>query len=476
MRLEPLASGEIEKIDAATRQVLAETGVRFGSKKACDLFASAGAHVTLNDKRVRIPETLLDRALRTTTNHFRLWHRGGDQEIDLQDGKVRGHNVGGCVRIWDFEKGAPRDATQHDLEELTTLIDALENTHVCRPVVYPREFPTKLRDIFTAATMLQYTTKPYGVSAYSVSNLSSILLMANLVAGGLDSLRARPFIWGSICPDSPLSYSESTADILIQYAETGLPIAIAPCPICGGTSPVTLAGTLVQQNAEFLAGLVLAQIIHPGIDMKYTTRPIPMDMRTGTAAFGAVEMGMMSAVIVQLAKRYKVCSDVYGLGTSARSLDEQAAFEKAVNGILVALAGADLVAAAGLLEDALTSSAEQLVIDNEILGLIFRAVRGIAITAETLAVEPIQRVGPGGNFLTDPHTRAHMRKEHYQSRLCYRAGAAAWEAGGYQTLLDAARDRAQTILKTHEPVLLEEGVVAEVHRILEQATRGLDSI
>jgi len=307
-----------------------------------------------------------------------------------------------------------------------------------------------------------------------VANLSYILRLAGAAAGGLDNLKAKPFLWGSVCPDSPLSYSASTTDIfLIKYAEFGLPVAISPCPVCGGTSPVTLAGTLVQQNAEFLAGFVLVQVIRPGIAVKYTTRPIPMDGRTATAAFGAVELGMMSAAIVQLARRYRVCSDVYGLGTSSRVPDEQTAYEKALNGLLVALAGADLVAAAGLLEDALTSSAEQLVIDNEILGMIFRAVRGIEVSAETLAMEAIERVGPRGNFLTDVHTRAHMRKEHYYPQLSYRAGLAKWESSGYKTILDAATARASAILSTHQPAKLDAKVVEEIDSILEEASRSL---
>jgi trimethylamine--corrinoid protein Co-methyltransferase len=474
VRVEALTPDEVARIDSATRRVLAETGVQFKSGKALDIFGAAGAGVDKALGRVRIPAPLLDQALASCSNHFRLWDRDGSACIDLMDGQVRGHNVGGCVRIFDARQGAVRDATEHDLEELTVLIDGLENIHVCRPVVYPKEFPTQLRDIYTAATMLQHTDKPYGVTAYSPLNQSLILELLCAVAGSLERLAAKPFIWGSVCPDSPLSYSENTADMLIRYAEVGLPVAISGGEICGGTSPVTLAGTLVEQNAEFLAGLVLVQIVRPGIDAKYTTRPIPMDMRTGTAAFGAVEMGMMASAIVQLARRYRVCSDVYGLGTSARQLDEQAGYEKAVNGLLVALTGADLVAAAGLLEDALTSSAEQLVIDNEILGMIFRAVRGIEMTPEALAVEVIERVGPGGNYLTDEHTRAHMRREYYQAKLGYRAGSASWEAGGYKTIVDAARERAQKILDTREQKGLRPELTAEIRRILKHASESTE--
>jgi trimethylamine--corrinoid protein Co-methyltransferase len=197
---------------------------------------------------------------------------------------------------------------------------------------------------------------------------------------------------------------------------------------------------------------------------------MPMDMRTGTATFGAMEMGMMSGAVVQLARRYRACSDVYGLGTRSRTLDEQSAYEKALNGLLVGLAGADLIAAAGLLEDALTSSAEQLVVDNEILGMIFRAVRGIDVTADTLAVELIAKQGPGGSFLTEPHTLAFMRKEYFQPKLTARPGPVS----GSQGALDAARERAHSILRSHEPVPLPRETLKEVQRIVDRAARGQD--
>lgn len=473
MKFEMISPEEVEKVHNASVTLLEKTGVRFLGRKALEAFAAAGAEVDFDQKLVRISESLLERTLQSTTNHFRLWNRSGEKLIDLQDGQIRGHNVGGCVRIFDFQKGQARDATQSDLERLTILIDALENVHVSRPMVYPSEFPKNMWDIYTAATMLRYTEKPYGVTAYSLENLDYILQLTSVIAGSLENLIARPFIWGSVCPDSPLSYSESTSNILVHYAEVGLPVAIAPCPIAGASSPVTLAGTLAQLNAEFLAGLALVQIIRPGIDVKYTARPMPMNMKTGMATFGAIEMGMMSAALVQLSKRYKVCSDSYGLGTRSKYLDEQAAYEKALNGILVALAGADLIAAAGLMQDALTSSAEQLVIDNEILGMIFRAVRGIEVTENTLAVETIMNVGLGGNFLTELHTRAYMRKEYFQPRLVYPTGASLQQAPVQQTILDTARDTADTIIKSHRPVQLAKEAITEIQGIVDQATRKL---
>jgi trimethylamine---corrinoid protein Co-methyltransferase len=475
MKFEMLTTDEVEKIHAASVEILAKAGVRFGSKKVLNIFAAAGAQVDFNTEMVQIPEVLLEQVLSTTSGHFRLWNRSGSQLIDLQDGQVRGHNVGGCVRIFDLEKHQTRSATQADLEKLTTIIDALENIHVARPVVYPEEFPSHMWDIYTAATILRFTEKPYGVTAYSLDNLAYILEITGVIAGSQANLLAKPFIWGSVCPDSPRNYSETTANMLACYAEIGLPVAIAPCPISAASSPVTLAGTLAQLNAEFLAGLALVQIIRPGLDSKYTARPMVMDMHSGDASFGFIEVGMMSAALVQLAKRYKVCSDSYGLGTRSKWLDEQAAYEKSLNGVLVALAGADLVAAAGLLEDALTSSAEQLVIDNDILGMIFRAVRGIEVTSDTLGVETILDVSPKGSFLVSQHTRTFMRKEYFQPRLVSPVKLQAGPVQANRTLLETAGDITSKILKTHQPVRLSPEAVVEIQGIVTKATQSLHS-
>jgi trimethylamine--corrinoid protein Co-methyltransferase len=468
MNFQILNNQQIEQIHLASAWLLSEHGLRFLSQRALQVFAEAGAVVDFDRQIVRIPGALLDKSLAAASGHFRLWDRDGKTMLNLQDGQMRGHNVGGCVRVYDYQVGQTRPASQKDLERMTLLIDALENIHVCRPVVYPAEFPKDRWDVFTAATMLQFTTKPYGVSAYSPQNLALILEITSGIAGGLAELLHRPFIWGSVCPESPLSYSENTAEILIRYAELGLPLAIAPCPVAGGTSPVTLAGTLVQLNAEFLAGFVLVQCLRPGIDVKYTARPLPMNLQNGNATFGAIEMGLMSAGLVQLARRYRVCSDVYGLGTRAHQLDERAGFEKALNGLLVGLAGADLVAAAGLLEDALTSSPEGLVIDDELLGMILRAGRGIAVEPATLALEAIQRTGPGGNFLSDEHTRKFLRQEHYLPHLVYQRLGPADPSPGAAHLLQAAQMRARSIWEAHTPPLLPETDRREIQRILER--------
>lgn len=468
MKFELLSESELERIEQDSHKVLSTVGVKIKNSKALQIFDKAGAKVDHDAQMVWIPDNLIEYALSKVSHSFIVWDRSGSESYDLNNGKTYGHNVGGCVRIHDYALGISRDATEQDLILATGLIDSLENIHVCRPVVYPQEFPAEIRDIHTAACMLQYTVKPYGVSAYSIKNLDTILRLVSLVSGSYDAFLAKPFIWGSVCPASPLNYSESTTAILMKYAEIGLPVAIAPCPVSGGTSPVSLAGTLIQQNAEFLTGLVLVQIIHPGCQVKYTTRPIPMDMRTGTATFGSVEMGLMSTAIVQLAKKYGICSDVYGLGTSTFAFDPQNGFEKALNGLLPVLAGANLIAAAGLMEDALTSSYEQLVIDNTILGNIFRIMCGINVSDETNALDLIQKVGPGGNYLLEDHTRMHARQELYTSKICYRSGNQQYIEKGFTSITDAAHEQVQNMLAKGTTRVVDDSIAENIAALLRE--------
>lgn len=468
MKFELLSENELETIERSSRQVLATVGVKVKNEKALRIFQEAGARVDSEMQMVWIPDALIEFALSKVSHQFIIWNRSGSEGYDLNDGKIYGHNVGGCVRIHDFQLGVSRDATQQDLILATGLIDTLENIHVCRPVVYPQEFPAEIRDIHTAACMLQYTAKPYGVSAYSLRNLDYIVRLGSLVTGSYEAFLAKPFIWGSVCPASPLNYSESTTAILMKYAEIGLPLAIAPCPVSGGTSPVSLAGTLIQQNAEFLTGLLLAQLINPGCQVKYTTRPIPMDMRTGTATFGSVEMGLMSTAIVQLAKRYGICSDVYGLGTSAFAFDPQNGFEKSLNALLPVLAGANLIAAAGLMEDALTSSYEQLVIDNAILGSIFHIMRGIKVSDETNALDLIEKVGPGGNYLLEDHTRLFARQELFTPKICYRSGNPQYIEKGFTSITDAAHEQVQIKLEQGTTRVVNETIAGSISELLRE--------
>jgi len=230
---------------------------------------------------------------------------------------------------------------------------------------------------------------------------------------------------------------------------------------------------LVQQNAEMLAGIVMVQLLNPGNPVQYSPRCIPLDMSTGQACTGAEE-ALMSVGCVQLAKYYGLPSDVYGLETDSKVLDEQVAMERMMSGLLPALAGANALSGAGCIESGITVSYEQLVIDDEIFEMIFRAVRGIDFDEEKLAVDVIIKVAQeSSNFLEQKHTLQHFQSEYFMPKLVNRAARARWERMGSKSIIEVAREKAKKILAEHQPLPIDEDAKKKVQEILKTATRTL---
>jgi trimethylamine--corrinoid protein Co-methyltransferase len=269
-----------------------------------------------------------------------------------------------------------------------------------------------------------------------------------------------------------LQLSEELTAGLMVYAKYGQPVLVAPEAQAGATAPVTLAGVLAQQNAEVLSGIVIAELVNPGAPVFYGTVSTIMDMKTGNLAYGAVEAGLINVAAAQLAQYYGLPSRGTGGSTESKIPDAQAGLEKALTLMMAALAGINFIySAAGSLESTLTASYEQAVIDNEICGMVSRALRGIRINDETLATDIIDAVGPGGQFLTQKHTLEHLKKEHYITTLVNREKRDKWEAAGSKDLWETARQEAKKILKEHQPEPLDRDVEEELKRIIKEVEK-----
>ena len=468
-RLSILSESEIEAIHSSSIRILERVGCSVNSPRVVRLLVDAGAMVDSERKTVKVPQSLVEDCLLKHPRSFALRAKVKENDLLIGSDRIYAHPTGGCLNVLDAGTGSVRVGTTADVKVLTRLIDALDNIHECEMLVFAGDAPQRVRDVHTVATMLRNTTKICGFTPYNDRNLEYVIRLAAAVVGGDEELRKRPIISFGASPTSPLELTEDVADQFVRAANFGLPVGVLPCPLAGGTSPVTLAGTLVQQNVEFLICHVIVQLINPGNPVFYCARPMCMDMRTGLSA-EQVEFGLMSAASVQLAAHYKVPSDVYGLASDSKVLDEQAAFEKSTIGLLPALAGADFLSGAGSLGGD-TASSEQLVIDNEILGLIFRAVRGIGVNPETLAEDVIEKIGPGGHYLGAEHTRRYYTSEHYIPELCDRSARADWEKAKSKDIVVRARDKANKILKDHSIEPLDRDVEKELQKILSEANK-----
>jgi len=475
MMLEFLSRDQIEEIHSASLKILEDVGVLVYEDSFLKFLADSSVNVDFDKKNVRFSPSLVMECIKKTPKRVMLYARDPKCDVELDDGKIYGHAVGGAATVVDLDSGEVRPSTRKDVADLTRIIDALPSLHTCTMIVLPCDVPEQVRDVYCMAEQLQNTGKNMDATPLSDKGFPYMVELAEAVVGGEEELRKRPIITCSFSPTSPLKFSGDVVRITIQGAKLGLPIAVLPCLMAGATGPVTLAGSLVQQNAETLAGLVMIQLVNAGTPFIYAPRVFAIDMLSGMTSTG-IEDGLSSVGCVQLAKYYGFPSDVYGLDTTSKTLDEQAAFEKGLNGILPALAGANILSGAGSIDGGITASYEQLVIDDEIFGMIFRAVKGIEVDEERLAVDVIAEVArESSNFLQQRHTLKHFRQEYYVPKLSDRTARSRWQEMGSKNIVEVAREKARKILAEHQPPPLDKDVVKKFGKILKRAINTLTS-
>jgi trimethylamine--corrinoid protein Co-methyltransferase len=357
-------------------------------------------------------------------------------------------------------------ATLDDLRRFTLLCDALDNVAYCLFHVRPHEVPAQWHDVYCAATMLQITGKHIHFSQDTAAN-TDLLIALGEVAAADAGCKGPVFSMGG-CPSSPLVYTEDVCSKLLKAVPRGIPFLIVSGAMAGGTSPATLAGTLLVQNAEVLAGVTLAQIVRPGAPLLYGAFSGGMDMRTGAFVMGGPELALMQAATAQLCDLYGIPFG-YGSGgwTDAQEPNVQAGLEKACTLLAAALSGAEVIHSAlgGMLGGAEIADYAQMMVDDELCSMVNRYLQGIQVSEDTLALGLIREAGPGGQFVDATHTARWFRREHFLPRLLERGPGGDPLAG----ILARAEERARTLLDTHRPMALSQAAAAEIDRLVQHA-------
>ncbi len=462
---QPLTADEVEKIHLASMEVLAETGFEAHNDEAFEIFKKTASRTDSEKRIIRLKEETIRDLISRAPSEITLCGRDPRHDLVLGSGNVYYGTGGTALNILDYETSERRPALLRDLADIIRITDRLEHVHLMLLPTYPNELPVEKVDINRFFAGLMFTEKHIMGGVYTARGIQEVISMAETAAGSSEALRERPFISIITCGISPLRLDGKYGSFMIQAARAGIPLAVPAEPLCGATAPISLAGTLVIQNCDALINVMLTQLVNPGTPVIYGCVATSTDMRDLNYLGGPVESGLLNAATAQLTQYYGLPYYATAGISDAKTLDAQCGYESAVNNLLTALAGADFIHdAAGLMEFALTVSKEKLVIDNEILGMVSRAERGIRVDDETLAVDVIKQVGPGGNFLTPRHTRRLLRKEHYSPRLSDRNKRMVWEAEGRPPVCRRAHEIVQAILaeepKTHLPAGMTEKILA----------------
>jgi trimethylamine--corrinoid protein Co-methyltransferase len=332
----------------------------------------------------------------------------------------------------------------------------------------PSDVPVPIADRYQFYHAVANNAKTMYSSAYTPEGMADAVEMATLIAGGRQALRQRPFFTTGINPSTPLRYGREVIGKLFVMAEAGLPMIFNSCPMAGATAPVTLASTMVVALAEGLAALTLAQLVCPGVPVIPGGGPTIMDMSTTVCAQGAPELCLLVAACAQMYRHYKIPSYGTAGGTNSKVVDPQAAIE-ATNSILsAALAGSNLVHCIGAIEDCMTVSLEAFVLGDEIIAMVRSIAGGMMVSQETLALDLLKKVGPGGHFIDQEHTLHHFREHHY-SKMIDRRMYDAWVLRSAKTMNDRMTEKVHWILENHDPEPLPDDILRELDRLLARA-------
>lgn len=473
IRYLPLTEEDVNSIHETSMRVFEELGIKVKNEEAFELFAQAAKAIDRENNIIKLKADSVMELLSTAPPVITLYGQRPEHTLDVGGTNVYTGTGGTALYVVDPGKNDRRRATLTDLKNIARLVDKLENINFFMLPVFPNDIAEKSVDVNRFAAALCYQGKHVTGGVYTVEGIRDAIRIAELIAGSKEALKEKPLLsFVTCCGISPFVLDDHYSKMTIEVAKAGIPVITPVEPLCGSTAPVTLAGNLVVQNVDTIAGILLTQLVNPGTPVFYGCISSISDMKDLKYLSGAVEMGLMNAAASQIARFYNLPIYATAGMSDSKTVDAQTGFESAITNLLVALAGGNYIHdAAGLLEFCLTASFEKYVIDDEILGMVKRAIKGIEVNEDTLAFDLMKKIGPGGHFVSSRHTRKHMRREQFLPKLCDRSSRKQWINDGGKDTRQRARQRVEEILNARPVTIPPQEIMQKIRSDI----KGLDS-
>lgn len=466
-----LTDEQIQTLHRATLQVLAQTGVRVAHEEGRRLLRAAGCRIE-RENIVRFPNSLVEECIRSAPSRVTIYNQQGAEAMRLE-GRNSYYGTGtDLIATHDLRTGEKRPSVLQDVVNAARVADSCEQIDFIASLALPTDVPTNVMYIASVKAQLENADKPIFFTAAGRDDLAYIIEMAAAVAGGNEALRERPFLIHYSEPTPPLTHSVGAVSKLFLCAENGIPICYTPAAMLGGSAPVTIAGALVQTNAEALSGLVMHQLKAAGAPIISGVAIPPLDMKTSCISYSAPELRLGNAACADLYHYYGL--PVWSTtGADAHTFDAQAAEEHALCTLMASLEGANLIHDVAYLGQGLLGNPAMIVMCNELIGYVRRIMRGFDIGPEMIGLENIHEAGPGGNYLTARHTLKHFRSELWQPSLFNRLNPDAWQAAGARRYEERVVEKTLAILESYSPEPLVDDVQKQLDAILARATKAL---
>ena len=472
MKIDILGEEGVYRIDEAARQILERTGVQIPHNEMLELFIRAGANVDNVSQRVRMPSKLVDECLASAGKTFTIYGRNRNKRAVFGVGERNYNSIAGEA-YWVETDGKRRFATLGDVVQAAQLADVLPLINIVGAMSDPHEIDVSYRCVEVAAALLCTTTKPITFWFYDRASAAYIIELFAVIVNSEEELASFPTAYPLLEPISPLRFPRDGIDLLFETCRIPLPVHIGPMAQVGISAHATLAGTLAQETAEILAGVCITQLIHPGTPICFGGIPHAFDMRTTQLIFAGPEQGLMAVAMTEMGKYYGLPVYINVGLTDSKCVDAQAGLEISATLLMGALSGADIFGHFGIAGVDQGSSLEMLVFQHEVIEYVERIMRSFTIDDDTLALNLIDSLGPGGTFIAEEHTVRHFREEVWMPTILDRNYWDQWEQKGCLTTGQKVKTRLEELLAAYEPHPLAEDVEREVRKVLNRARSTL---
>jgi len=471
LKLEILTPEEVGRIHTATLDIIENVGVRFPSQKVLDIWSAHGAQVDRDTSIVKVPGQIIEEALKKAPPVYPLAARDPSQDLQLDGNHVHVGTDGCGVEVLDIHTGKRRASHLQDVADIARIADALEEVAFHWVAVSAQDVPPSTRSLQELRAIWENSSKHAQTeSIYHEREAVAAIEMATAIAGGREALRKRPLLSLMQCSASPLGHDGGSLEAALVAAEAGIPTGFMTMAACLTTGPATVAGTLVVGNAEVISATALLQLAYPGAPVFYAAAQTASDLRSGAYTGGGPEDFLFGAATNVLSDFYNIPLSMGSFATGAKEPNWQAGIENSLSTFMACVVMSDMLLGVGLLHGSRIWSYAQMLMDCEIYSVVHKVMQGIIVDDDTLALDAIRLVGPGGNFLSRKHTLKHMR-EIFVPQFMDRRPYNVWEEQ-HDDGRNWALAKARQILETHQPEPLDPRLSTELQRIIASVEKG----
>ena len=454
---EYFSTNELEQIHEATLTIMETTGLTFSYAPAIDLFAKAGCKI--DGQRVFFPRKIVEEQIEKAPSEFILHARDPEKNVVIGGDNIAFMPCYGAPFVNDMDNGR-REGTLEDFNNFAKLAYLSPYMDITGGMMTePNDIPIANRNAERIYSSMILSDKPFMGAGTGAEDARQTIEMASMVFGSREEMAEKPPFVSILCSLTPLAFDDKMCGGIMEYARAGMPQLISSLAIAGATAPVTMEGTLVVQNAEILAGIILTQLVREGAPIIFAGSSSATAMRYGTLSIGAPEMAINTAATAQMGRFYNLPVRGGGALTDSKTVDSQAAYESMMSMMMATMSGINYVLhSGGILEGYMTASYEKFMIDCEICGMCKRIKRGEEITAEKLAADVIKEVGSGGEFLTNMHTFKNFKTELYAPIMEERDNFDSWSSKGSLSMEQRANSKYKEMLENYQEPVMDDAV------------------